>query len=84
MSTESVLITLTIYAHEERNFRICDILGDFISADMDEGVKMTMCGRLEKIMVKIAPQIYRHHVKYKKGSMVLYVTLKKALCGCLR
>ena len=84
VSIDSILVMATVYAHERRDIRICNILGDFISADMDEGVKMTMCGRLEKIMVKIAPQIYRHHVKYKKGSMVLYVTLKKALCGCLR
>ena len=45
---------------------------------------MTMCGRLEKIMVKIAPQIYRKHVIYEKGSPVLYVTLNHSLYVCLR
>ena len=34
-------------------------------------------------MVKIFPQIYRQKVIYEKGSLVLYVTLNKALYGWL-
>ena len=45
MSTESTLITAKIYAHKGFNDEVCNILGDFISADMDEDVKMALCGR---------------------------------------
>ena len=51
---------------------------------MDKDVKMALRGRLEDIIVKITPQIYRHNMIYEKGRPVLYVTLKKALYGCLR
>ena len=34
-------------------------------------------------MVNIAPPIYRKNVIYEKGRKVLYVTIKKALYGCL-
>ena len=81
MSTESVLITATLDAHEGRNVRICDIPGAFLSEDMDEDVKMALCGRLAERMVNIAPQIYRQKVTHEKGRRVIYVTLKKALYG---
>ena len=46
---------------------------------MDEDVKMALSGRLEEIMVNIAPPIYRNHKIYEKGRPVLYVNLTKAL-----
>ena len=66
VSTESVLITANIDAHEGRDVGICDILGAFLSADMDESVKMVPDGRMAELMVNIAPQIYRQHVIYEK------------------
>ena len=60
-STESVLITATIDAHEVRDFGICDILGDFLSADMDKDRKMDLCGRLAELMVNISPNIHTAH-----------------------
>ena len=83
VSTESVLITATIYAHEGRKVGICNIPGAFLISDMDEDVKMVLRGRFAELMVNIAPQIYRHHVIYEKGRPVLYVTLKKAIYDCL-
>ena len=53
--------------------------GGFLSADMNKDVKMTLHGRLSRLVVKIVLQIYRQHVIYKKERPVLYVTLKKAL-----
>ena len=44
---------------------------------------MALYGRLSELMVNIAPQIYRQKVIYEKGRLVLYVTLNKALYGCL-
>ena len=70
-STDSVLITETIDAHEGRDIRICDIPGAFLSADMGEDVKMSLRGRLAELMVNIAPQIYRQHVIYEKLRTIL-------------
>ena len=83
-STKSVLITSTIDAHEGCYIVICNIPGDFLSADMDKYAKMALIGRLAELMVNIAPQIYRQHVIYEKGRPVLYLSLKKALYGLLR
>ena len=83
MSTESTLITAVIDAHEGRDVRICNIPGAFLSADMEEDVKMALRGRLAELMVNIAPQIYRQCVIYEKGRPVLYVIPKKELYGCL-
>ena len=64
VSTNSVLITETIDVHEGRDVRICNILGDFFSADIEEDVKMALRGRLSALIVKIVPQIYRQHMIY--------------------
>ena len=84
VSTESILITATMYAHEGRYGSICDILGEFLSADMDKDVKLPVCGGLVELMVIIVPQIYRHHVIYEKVRLLLYVTLKKKLYSFLK
>ena len=57
VSTESVLITATIGAHEGCNIRICDISGAFLSAHMDKEVNISLYGRLAELIVNIAPQI---------------------------
>ena len=59
LSTESVLITSTIDAHEEQDVRIYDITSVFLGSDLDEDIKMQLCGRLAELMVNIEPQIYR-------------------------
>jgi hypothetical protein len=45
VALESVLITATIDAYEERDVAIVDVPGEFLSADMDEEVIMTIRGR---------------------------------------
>ena len=66
VSTGYILITATIDAHEGHDVGICNILGAFLSADMDEDMKMALHGRLAELMVNIAPKIYIHHVIYEK------------------
>ena len=83
-STESILTTSTIDAHEWYNVGIYKILGFFLSSDIDEDMKMALLGMLAKLMVNIVPQIYRHHVIYEKRMSALYATLNKALYGWLR
>ena len=84
VSTESVLITETIYAHEGYAVWVWNIPGEFLSADMDKDVKLPVCGGLVELMVIIVPQIYRHHVIYEKVRLLLYVTLKKKLYSFLK
>ena len=57
VSTDSVLVMVTIDAHEGCYVVICNILGGFISADRDKDVKVALHGRLVKIIVKIVPQL---------------------------
>ena len=45
---------------------------------------MTLRGKLSKIMVKNAPEVYRKYVAIEKGGMLLHVQLLKALYECLR
>ena len=45
---------------------------------------MSLRGKLAKLMVKNAPEVYRKYVVTGKGEMVLFVQLLKALYGCLR
>jgi hypothetical protein len=85
LALESVLITATIDAHEERDVAIVDVPGAFLSADMDEEVIMTIRGRLAELMVKAAPNIYRKYITLDANNQpILYVKLQKALYGCLR
>ena len=77
VSTEYVLITAAIDAHEGRDVGICDIPGAFLSEEMDKDAKMTLCGRLAELILNIVLQMYIHQVIYKKGRPVLYVTLEE-------
>ena len=76
LSTDSVLSMATIDMHEEREVVICGIPGAFLSKNMEEDVKMLLCGRLSELMVKISPHIYRQHMIYKNVMPFLYVALK--------
>jgi hypothetical protein len=85
VALESVLITATIDAYEERDVAIVDVPAAFLSADMDEGDIMTIRGRLAELMVKAAPNIYRKYITLDANNQpILYVKLQKALYGCLR
>jgi hypothetical protein len=85
VTLESVLITSTIKAFENREVAVVDIPGAYLSADMDEEVIMLLRRRLAELMLKTAPNIYRKYTTVDSNNQpVLYVKLKKALYGCLR
>jgi hypothetical protein len=85
VSLEAVLITSTIDAFEGRDVAIADVPGAFLTADMDEEVLMCLRGKIAELMVKTAPYIYQKYVYIGPDNKpVLYVTLLKALCGCLQ
>ena len=84
VALESVMLTSTVDAYEERDVAVADIPGAFLTADMDELVRMCLRGRLAELMVKAAPEIYSKYVTIENGVTVLYVTLQKALYGTLK
>jgi len=89
-STESIFITATIDAHEERDVMTADIPGAFVQAslenlkDVDEKVVMKVTGMLLDLLVKAAPDVCGPHVVYENGRKVLCFQVLKALCGMLQ
>jgi hypothetical protein len=85
VSVESVMIAAAIEADEGCDVAVVDVPRAFLSADMNEGVLMTLGGRLEELMVKTATNIYRKYITLDSNNRpVLYVLLQKSLYGCLR
>ena len=84
MTVESVMLTATINAMEERDTGTVDIPGAFMQADIDEVVHVHFEGEISEMLVKLDPGMYRKYVKDHNGKSVLYVELLKALYGTLK
>ena len=85
---ESVLLTATIDAHEERDVAIINIPNAFVQTritnEKDKAV-MRLRGKLAELLVKVAPEIYTKYITInKKGETVLYVKLLNALYGIMK
>ena len=84
---DSVLLLSAIGAHEGCKSAVVDLLGAYLHANYpdDKEVIMTLRGRLAKMMVMVAPEIYcDYYMTVVNGKKVLYVKLKKALYGLLK
>ena len=56
-----------------------------VNTDVNENVLMVLKGELAEMMIYIASQIYCKHITVnKKGTLVLYLKLQKALYGLMR
>jgi hypothetical protein len=84
VAIESVMLSATIDAMEERDVATLDIPGAFMQADIDEVVHVKFEGEIAEMLVKMDPKLYRKFVKDENGKSVLYVELLKALYGTLR
>ena len=85
VSTDGVIMTSVIDAHEKRDVAIVDIPGAFLNTKNDEDILMCLRGKLVELMVRMNPKLYRPHVRIgHKGVPILYVKLNKALYGLLR
>jgi hypothetical protein len=85
VSTDSVLITSAIDAHEGRKVVTCDLPGAYLNTDNNEETIMLLKGKLAELMVKVDPKLYRKYITTnKKGEAMLYVRLSKALYGLLQ
>ncbi len=81
---ESVFLTSTIDAKENREVVTINIPGTFLHVDNEDYVIMKMVGTLAELMVKTNPKMYRQYVVLEKGRPVLYLRLQKALYGMMK
>jgi hypothetical protein len=83
--TESTFITGAIVASKRRKVRCYDVPSAFVNTDVDKDMLMVLKGELAEMMIQIAPQVYRKYLTVdKKGTMLLYAKLQKALYGQMR
>ena len=66
VAIESVLLSATIDALEERDVATLDIPGAFMQADIDEVVHVKFEGEIAEMLLKMDPKLYRKYVKIKK------------------
>ena len=72
-------------ASEGRDVGVIDLLGACLHADCNDHVIKRLQGRLAKLMVLTAPQIYRTYItKWSKGESILLVKLQKAFYGMMK
>jgi hypothetical protein len=87
-SLESILLTAVINAKERRDVAVIDIPNAFVQTrleDDDDKVVMRLRGKLAKLMVKVALEIYTKYVIINtKGDTVLYIWLLNALYGIMK
>ncbi len=78
-------VTSDVDGHERRDVACYDIPGAFLHADSDEDITMVLKERLAKLMVQVAPNLYRKFVMVdKRNTPILYVKIQKALYGLLQ
>jgi hypothetical protein len=84
VAIESVMLSATVDAMEDRDVVTVDIPGAFMQADIDEVVHVKFEGEIAEMLVRMDPKLYRKYVKDEHGKLVLYVELLKALYRTLR
>jgi hypothetical protein len=89
VATESIMLTATIDAKEQRDIMTADVPNAFIQTKLPEGkagderVIMKITGVLVNLIVDIASEIYGPYVVVEKGKRVLYVQVLMVLYGML-
>jgi hypothetical protein len=85
IATELVFIMAIVDAHKGRDVACFNIPGAFLYADSDKDITMILRGRLAELMVQVAPNFYRKYITVdRKGTVILYVKMQKAMYGLLR
>ena len=79
---ESLMITLSINAHEKREVATADVVGAYLLADIDELVMVKIIGPSVDIMCRVNSS-FVPFIAYEKKKKVLYLQLTKALYGCM-
>ena len=84
VANESVLLTCTIDAFENRDVATVDIPGAFLHADMDGIVHLRIDGAMADLLISLDPEKYTKYVELRNGKKVIFLLLKKALYGTLK
>ncbi len=83
VALESLFVTSTIDARENREVVTIDIPGAFLHAKNEGYVVMQMIGTLAELMAKTDPKLYRKYLVDEKGKKVLFLRLQKAMYGMM-
>ncbi len=82
---ELVFITAVVDTHKGCNIACFDIAGAFLHADLDKNITKILKRKLSKLMVHVAPNLYRKYITVdRQGTAILYVKMQKAIYGLLR
>lgn len=87
--TESVLLSATIEAEENRDIASWDIPNAFIQTEIKEldpdgdRIIMKIRGPMVDMLLEIDPDAYAPYVVYENGKRVLYVQILRAIYGML-
>ena len=84
MSIDTLSITLTIDAHENREVAFYDVVGVYFNADMDDFTTLKLEGLMVDLMVQVDPEKYFRFARYEYGKKVLHLRFLKALYGCIK
>ncbi|KAI2502074.1 Reverse transcriptase (RNA-dependent DNA polymerase) [Fragilaria crotonensis] len=83
VATDSLMISVGIDAHEQRDVGTSDIAGAYLKAYMKDYVIMKFTGISVDILCEMNPK-YIPFVTIENGVKVLYVRLIKAIYGCVQ
>jgi hypothetical protein len=72
VSTDALLISLIVDAHEQRDVAVADVLAAFLKADMNDFTLLKFTGMSVDIMCKMNPK-YEEYNTMESGRNVLYV-----------
>ena len=84
VTTEAVLITSAIEAHEKRVVATCDISGAFLQAEMEDYVIVVFRNEAAEMLIKSNAKYKRFLHTTRSGKKLIYVRLKKAMYGCMK
>ena len=83
VSTNALVLTIIVDAHEGRDVGTADVAGAYLKADMKDFVIMKFTGASVDILCKMNPA-HIPFVVIENGKKVLYVRLVKAIYGCVQ
>jgi hypothetical protein len=79
------ILSCTINAKERKTVVTTDIPGALMQTDVDEVIHVRLKGPLASLLAKVDPNLYEKYLEYdKRGKPIMYMKLKKALCGTLQ
>lgn len=85
-STESIMLTSLINAHEERDGAVLDIPNAFVQTDVDTNVIVKLRGKVADFLINRFPGTYNKFLftTSNTNQSILYVKLNKALYGIMQ